>query len=58
MASQCISNPALSRPPNASLSSLDLGLKVHLQIRSIMASKYIVNERRRVYGDTGVTEVD
>jgi len=30
---------------------------VHLQTRSISASKYILKERWRVYGDTGVTEV-
>jgi len=60
------------------LSSLDLGLQVHFQTRSIAASKfisdlsrtpfpsasqtllikYLFKERRRMYGDTGVTEVD
>jgi len=39
MASQCISKPALSQPPSASLSVLDLGLQVNLQTRSITASK-------------------
>jgi len=33
-------------------------LQVHLQTNSIKASKYICKEQRRVYGDTGVTEVD
>jgi len=54
--SKCISKLSQSRPPSASLSSLDL--QVHLQTRSITASKYIFKERRRVYGDTVVTEVD
>jgi len=31
---------------------------VHLKTRSITASKYIFIERWRVYGDTGVTEVE
>jgi hypothetical protein len=53
-ASECISKLARLRPP----SSHDHGLQMHLQTRSIMASKYICMERRRVYGDTGVTEVD
>jgi len=57
VASKCISKLARSRPPSASPNSLDHCLKVHLKTRSITASKYIVNERRRVYGDTGVTEV-
>jgi len=56
--SKCISKLARSRPPSASPNSLDHGLKVHLSTGSITASKYLVNERRRVYGDTGVTEVD
>ena len=43
------------RLPSVSLSSLDPGLQVHLQTRSITASKYILKERRPVYGDTGVT---
>jgi len=41
MASMCISKLARSQPPSASLSSLDLSLKVHLQTRSITASKCI-----------------
>ena len=57
-ASNCISKLARSRPRNASPNSLDHGLQVHLSTRLITASKYIVNERRRVYGDTGVMEVD
>jgi hypothetical protein len=57
-ASQCISKLDRSRPPSASLSLFDLGLQVHLQTGSIMPSKYIVKERRWVYGDTGVTEVE
>jgi len=57
-ASQCISTLALSPPPSASLSSLDLGIQVYLQTRLSTASQYIVNEWRRVYRDTGVTEVD
>jgi len=57
-ASKCISKLARSRPKSASPNSLDHALKVHLSTRSITASKYIANDRRRVYGDTGVTEVD
>jgi len=73
-ASKCISTLLRLRP--ASLH--DHGLQVHLQTRSIPASKcisefirspspsasqpcsfkYIFKERRRLYGDTGVTEVD
>jgi len=68
-ASKCISTLARSRPPSASpnsinhglhvhLSSLNLGLEVHLQTSSIAAAKYIANKRRWVYGDTGVKEVE
>jgi len=57
-ASKCISEFTRSWAPSASLSSLDLGLQVQFSTRSITASKYIVNERRRVHGDTGVTEVN
>jgi len=57
-ASECISEFTRFWPPSASLSSLYLGLQVHLSNRSITACKYIVNERRQVYGDTGVMEVD
>jgi len=57
-ASNCISKLARSPPQSASPNSLDHALQVHLSTRSITASKYIVNERRRVYKDTGVTEVD
>jgi len=56
-ASKCISEFTQSWPPSASLSSLDLGLQVHISTRAIMASKYIINERRQVYRDSGVTEV-
>jgi len=72
------SNLAQSRPPSASPHSPNHGLQVHLQTRSITASKciseftrapspsasqtcsskYIFKERWRLYGDTGVTEVD
>jgi len=52
------SNLDRSWPPSQSPNSLDHGLKVHLSTGSITASKYNVNERRRVYGDTGVTEAD
>jgi len=41
MACKCISKLARSRPPNASRNSLDRGLQVHLQTRSIAASKCI-----------------
>jgi len=56
--SECISEFTRSWPPSASLSSLHLGLQVHLSTRSITASMYILDQRWRVYGDTGVTEVD
>jgi hypothetical protein len=39
--SKCISELARSRPHSASLSSLNLGLQLHLQTRSITASKCI-----------------
>ena len=58
LASKCISKLARLRPPSASLGSLYRSLQVYLQTRSITACKYIFNDRRRVYGDTGVTEVD
>jgi len=78
MASKCIPKLAQSWPPSASLSSLDPSLPVHIQNRSITASKciseftrstspsasqthsikYIFQERGRLFGDTGVTEVD
>ena len=54
--SERISKLTLTWPPSASLSSLDLGLLVHLSTRLITASKYIVSERLRVDGDTGVTK--
>jgi len=41
MASKCISNVARLWPPSASLSSLDLGLSVHLHTGSIEASREI-----------------
>jgi len=54
MASKCITNLArLQRP-----SLHDRSLQVHLQTRSIAAFKYIFKEQHRVYGDTGVTEVE
>jgi len=53
-ASKCISKLVRLRPPG----SHDQGLQVHPQTRSLTASKYILKERRRVYWDTGVTEVD
>jgi len=40
-ASQCISKLAVSWPPRASLSSLDLGLQVSLHTRSITAAERI-----------------
>jgi len=54
----CISKLARSQSPSVSLNSHDYGLQVHLQTRSITASKYIFKERQRVYGDTGVTEME
>jgi len=36
----------------------DLGLQVHLQIRSITASKYIIKEQWWLNPDTAVTEVE
>ena len=57
MASECISEFTQSCPPSASLSSLNLGLQVHLSTRPITPSKYIVNERWQVHGDTGVMEL-
>jgi len=57
-ASKCISKLARSQPPSVSLNSHHYGLHVHLQTRSITASKYIFKERRQVYRDTGVTEVE
>jgi hypothetical protein len=58
MVSKCISNLPGLQPPSASLNSHDYGLQVHLQTRLITTSKYIFNELRWVYGDTGVMEVD
>jgi len=57
-ASKCISKPAWSWPQSAACSSLDLGLQVNLPISLITASKYTFQERRWLYGDTGVTEVE
>jgi len=64
--SECISKFTRSRPPSCISkytrlwppSSHDHGLQVHLQTRSITVSEYILKERRRVYRNTGVTEVD
>jgi len=39
-ASKCICNPAWSQPRSASHSSLDHGIQVYPQTRSIMASKF------------------
>jgi len=58
MASQGIPKLDRSWPQSASLSSLDLGLQVHLQTSSITASKPIVKKRRGVYRETGVTEME
>jgi len=56
--SECIFEFIWCWTPSGYLSSLDLGHQAHLWTGSITTSKYIVNARRRVYGDTGVTEVD
>jgi len=56
-ASKCIPEFTRSWPPSASLSLLYLGLQVYISTGSVTASKYIITERRRVYGDSGVTEV-
>jgi len=53
-ASKCISQLALLR----SSSSHNHHLQVHLQSLTNAASKYIFEKRWRVYGDTGVTQVD
>jgi len=58
LACKCISKLSRSRPRSVSLSSLDPGLEVNLSTRSITAFKYIITDRRRVYRDIGVTEVD
>ena len=58
VASQFISILARSRPRSASLSSLDPGLQLHRQTCSITASMYTCKQQRRLYGDTGVTEVE
>jgi len=57
-ASNYISEFTRFRHPSASPDWPDHGLKVHVSTGSITAAKYIINVRRRVYGDTGVTEVD
>jgi len=57
-ASHSISKLNQSRPPTGFLCSLDHGRQVYLQISSIMASKYIVQNRRFVYGYLGVMEVE
>jgi len=57
-ASKCISKLARSQCRSVSMSSLDLDLEVHPSTRWITALKYIINEWRRVYGETGVTELD
>jgi len=53
---KCISELTRSWPPSASLSSINHGLQVHISTRSITASKYIINEWRQVFVDSGVTE--
>ena len=58
LGSQFISILARSRPRSASLSSLDPGLQLHRQTCSITASMYTCKQQRRLYGDTGVTEVE
>jgi len=45
-------------PQSVSPNSLDYGLEIHVQTPSLTASRYILPERRRVYGDTGVREVE
>jgi len=57
-ASQCISKLDRTRPPSASPSSLELGLQVDLHTSMGTPSKYIVKERRCVYGDTELLEVE
>jgi len=57
-ASKCIYKLARLQPPSASPNSLDQSHQVHLQTCSITPSKYIYNERRQVFWDTRVTEVD
>jgi len=52
------SNLAQSWSLSAYPISLDLGLKVHLQTRSITASKYSFRQRQWVHGNIRVTEVD
>ena len=56
--SKFISKLTPSQPPSALMSSLHLGLEVYLQRCSFAASKYIIQEWWRVYGDTGVMEVN
>jgi len=53
-ASMCMSALARLGPPN----SHDRSLQLHPQTRYITATKYFFQQRRRVYWDTGVTEVD
>jgi len=73
-ASKCISKLARSWPPSVSPDPLDYGLQVRTIMASKCISKlarswppsasqtrsikYIIKERQRLYGDTGVTEVD
>ena len=57
-AMKCVSEFTGFWPPNASLSSLDLILQVHLSTRPMMTSKYIINQRPCVYGESGVSLVD
>jgi len=48
---------SITASTNASPNSLDCSLQVNLQTRSIIAPKNIFKARWRVYGVTGVTEV-
>jgi len=52
---KCISKPARSRPPIVSPNSLDCGLQVHLQTRSITASKCISEVTRSSF--SGATRI-
>jgi len=52
MLSQCISKFIWSRPRSTSLSSLDLGLEVHLPTRSIKAYKYFCKFSWSWFGKT------
>jgi len=55
---RCLQVRTIKASKYISPNSLDHGLQVHLKTCFITACKYIFKERRRVYGDTAVTEVD